>query len=46
MPTASSWSTEMVRETADRGGIVLIATHDPERSNGVVDGWSPSRRDG
>lgn len=28
---------ELVRETADGGGIVLIATHDPERSNGVVD---------
>jgi len=28
----------MVRDTADRGGIVLIATHDPERSTGVVDG--------
>lgn len=27
----------MVRETADGGGIVLIATHDPERSAGVVD---------
>jgi heme exporter protein A len=29
---------ELVREAADRGGIVLIATHDPERSAGVVDG--------
>lgn len=29
---------EMVRETAERGGIALIATHDPERSAGVVDG--------
>lgn len=28
---------QMVRETADRGGIVLIATHDPERSSAVVD---------
>lgn len=28
----------MVRDTADRGGIALIATHDPERSAGVVDG--------
>jgi heme exporter protein A len=27
----------MVRDTADRGGIVLIATHDPERSSAVVD---------
>jgi heme exporter protein A len=29
---------ELVREAADRGGIVLIATHDPERAAGVVDG--------
>jgi heme exporter protein A len=29
---------ELVREAADRGGIALIATHDPERSAGVVDG--------
>ena len=29
---------EIVRETASRGGIVLIATHDPERSAAVVDG--------
>jgi heme exporter protein A len=29
---------ELVREAADRGGIVLIATHDPARSEGVVDG--------
>jgi heme exporter protein A len=29
---------ELVREAAGRGGIVLIATHDPERSAGVVDG--------
>ncbi len=28
---------EMVRETADGGGIVLIATHDPARSSAVVD---------
>lgn len=28
----------LVRETADRGGVVLIATHDPERSSAVVDG--------
>jgi heme exporter protein A len=28
---------EMVRHTADGGGIVLIATHDAERSAGVVD---------
>jgi ABC-type multidrug transport system ATPase subunit len=28
---------EMVRDTADGGGIVLIATHDPERSSAVVD---------
>jgi heme ABC exporter ATP-binding subunit CcmA len=28
---------EMVRDTADRGGIVFIATHDAERSAGVVD---------
>ena len=27
----------LVRDTADRGGIVLIATHDPERSSAVVD---------
>jgi heme exporter protein A len=29
---------ELVREAADRGGVVLIATHDPSRSEGVVDG--------
>jgi len=29
---------DIVRETAARGGIALIATHDPERSAGVVDG--------
>jgi heme exporter protein A len=29
---------QMVRETADRGGVALIATHDPERSGPVVDG--------
>ena len=29
---------QIVRETAARGGIVLIATHDPERSSAVVDG--------
>lgn len=29
---------EMVRDTAGRGGIVLIATHDAERAAGVVDG--------
>jgi heme exporter protein A len=29
---------EIVRETVNRGGLVLIATHDPERSAGVVDG--------
>ncbi len=29
---------QMVRDTANRGGIVFIATHDPERSAGVVDG--------
>ena len=28
----------MVRETAARDGVVLIATHDPERSAAVVDG--------
>lgn len=28
---------EVVRETAGRGGVVLIATHDPERATGVVD---------
>lgn len=28
---------QLVRETAERGGIVLIATHDPERSSRVVD---------
>ena len=27
----------MVRETVDRGGIALVATHDPERSAAVVD---------
>ncbi len=27
----------MVRETADRGGIALVATHDPVRSAAVVD---------
>ena len=27
----------MVRETADRGGIALVATHDPQRSSAVVD---------
>lgn len=27
----------MVRDTVDRGGIVLVATHDPERSAAVVD---------
>ncbi len=27
----------MVRETADGGGIALVATHDPERSSVVVD---------
>lgn len=27
----------MVRETVERGGIALIATHDPERSAAVVD---------
>ncbi len=27
----------MVRETADRGGITLVATHDPDRSSKVVD---------
>ena len=27
----------MVRETADRGGITLVATHDPSRSSQVVD---------
>jgi heme exporter protein A len=29
---------QMVVVTVRRGGLVLIATHDPERSNGVVDG--------
>jgi heme exporter protein A len=29
---------EMVRDTAESGGIVLIATHDTERSAGVVHG--------
>jgi heme exporter protein A len=29
---------EIVREAVDRGGLVLIATHDPERSAGIVDG--------
>jgi heme exporter protein A len=29
---------QMVRETADGGGVALIATHDPERSGPVVDG--------
>jgi heme exporter protein A len=29
---------ELVRETADAGGIVLISTHDAERSAAVVDG--------
>ena len=29
---------EIVRGTAARGGIVLIATHDPERSAAIVDG--------
>jgi heme exporter protein A len=29
---------QLVRSTADAGGIVLIATHDPERSGPVVDG--------
>lgn len=29
---------EMVRSTADRGGIALVATHDPARSSAVVDG--------
>lgn len=28
---------QIVRETVDRGGIALIATHDPERSAAVVD---------
>lgn len=28
----------IVRETAGRGGVVLIATHDPERAAAVVDG--------
>jgi heme exporter protein A len=28
---------EIVRETVGRGGIALIATHDPERSSAVVD---------
>ncbi|MDX1675725.1 MAG: heme ABC exporter ATP-binding protein CcmA [Longimicrobiales bacterium] len=28
---------EMVRATADAGGITLVATHDPERSAAVVD---------
>lgn len=27
----------LVRQTVDRGGIALIATHDPERSSAVVD---------
>lgn len=27
----------MIREAVDRGGIALVATHDPERSAGVVD---------
>lgn len=27
----------LVRETADRGGIAMVATHDPERSSAVVD---------
>lgn len=29
---------ELVRQTADRGGLAFIATHDPARSEGVVDG--------
>jgi heme exporter protein A len=29
---------ELVRATADRGGIALVATHDPVRSAAVVDG--------
>jgi heme exporter protein A len=29
---------EVVRETVDGGGVALIATHDPERAAGVVDG--------
>jgi heme exporter protein A len=29
---------ELVREAADRGGMAFIATHDPARSEGVVDG--------
>lgn len=28
---------QMVRETVDRGGLAMIATHDPERSGPVVD---------
>lgn len=28
---------ELVRDTADRGGIALVATHDPVRSSKVVD---------
>jgi heme exporter protein A len=27
----------LVRETADRGGIAMVATHDPERSAAVID---------
>jgi heme exporter protein A len=29
---------ELVRQAVDRGGLALIATHDVERSAGVVDG--------
>jgi heme exporter protein A len=29
---------ELVRQAADRGGLAFIATHDPARSEGVVDG--------